>query len=163
MTKLLLGLAVIGFTTFIGYLCTRKYRKRKAFFTQFSDFNSRFLNEISYFKRPVVEFITKYSYNGEFDDLLQTYIKNINALILLEKRLQSDDFSFLNKDEKQLLIDYFSTLGKGNSATQTAYYNGIKEPINNIKLQTEKDNKRYGDLFIKLGFLCGLLILILIV
>ncbi len=163
MTKLLLGLAVIAFTTFIGYLLTKKYRKRKSFFSQFYDFNNRFLNEIAYFRRPVGEFIAKYPYNGEFNEFLKGYLKNINAPFGIETLLQTDDFSFITKDEKQLIIDYFSTLGKGGIATQTAYYNGVNETLKSVKLQTEQENKRYGDLFIKLGFLCGLFVLILII
>lgn len=163
MTKFLLGLCVIAFTTFIGYLLTKKHRKKKAFFTQFYDFNNRFLNEISYFKRPVGQFISRYTYKGEFDDLLKAYLKGINTPFFMENVLKSDDFSFLNKEEKVFLTDYFLTLGKGNSATQTAYYSGANEQLKLLKTQAERDNKRYGDLYIKLGFLCGLLILILIV
>ena len=163
MTKLLLGLAIIAFTTFVGYLLTKKYRKRKIFFTQFYDFNHRFLNEIAYFKRPVGEFISKYTYKGEFDELLKKYTKNISTPFFMENLLKTDDFSFLTSDEKRIVIDYFLTLGKGNTTTQTAYYNGVKESLNSLKIQSEKENKRYGDLFIKLGFLCGLFILILII
>ena len=163
MIKFLLGLSVVAFTTFIGYLLTKKYRRRKVFFTQFYDFNTRFLNEISYFKRPIVEFVSKYAYKGDFDDFLRGYIKNLSTPLRIEDLLKTDDFSFLNKDDKQFVFDYFLNLGKGNSNTQNTYYNGIKERLKSLKEQAEKEDKRYGDLFIKLGFLCGLLFLILII
>ena len=69
----------------------------------------------------------------------------------------------LKKEEKTVVFDYFFALGKGNAISQSAYFNGMKATLKTLTEGAEKENKRYGDLFIKLGFLCGLLILILIV
>jgi stage III sporulation protein AB len=163
MTKLFLGLAIIAFTTFCGYLLTKKHRKRHTFFTQFTEFNERFLSEIAYFKRPVGEFLAKKSYRGEFAEFLELYYKNIANPQAIQTALFTDDYAFLNKEEKTVIFDYFFSLGKGNAISQSAYFNGMKVTLKTLKENAEKDNKRYGDLFIKLGFLCGLLILILIV
>ena len=53
-------------------------------------------------------------------------------------------------------------LGKGDSASQKAYFSALKEPIGKMQLGAETAYKKYGDLYVKLGFLCGLLILILL-
>ena len=67
LIKFLLGIAIVAFTSFCGYLFSGKYRKRSLFFRQLNAFNERFLTEISYYRRPIGEFATRYSYKGEFN------------------------------------------------------------------------------------------------
>ena len=61
MTKFLLGVCIVAFTSFCGYFFAKKYAKRKLFLEQLKEFNDRFINEIGYYKRPLGEFISKYS------------------------------------------------------------------------------------------------------
>ena len=77
MNKILLGGIIVVFGGFCGYLCSKKLRKRAVFFRQFYDFNERFLNEIAYYRRPITEFIGEYRYRGEFDELIEIYLKNL--------------------------------------------------------------------------------------
>ena len=164
MLKFLSGIVVIAFTTFCGYLLARKYRQRKLFFTQLKEFNERFLNEIAYYRRPIGEFIAGYAYQGEFNGLLQGFFFNIGAHSPNDRRLfDLFEYTFLTKEEQSVVEDYFLMLGKGDSASQKSYFSSVKETLS--KLQTESENacKRYGDLYVKIGFLCGLLILILII
>ena len=59
LTKFFFGIAIIAFTTYCGYLLSKKYRRRKVFYEQFYTFNERFLNEITYYKRPLIEWISE--------------------------------------------------------------------------------------------------------
>lgn len=165
MTKFLLGVAIVAFTSFCGYVLTKKYRRRKLFFTQLREFNERFLNEISYYRRPIAEFSSKYVYKGEFNEFLQDFFSALGKkqTPFVKELLDDPRYDFLTNEEKGVLDDYFQMLGKGDSASQKAYFSSVKERL--AKLQTEADGayKRYGDLYVKLGFLCGLLILILII
>ena len=163
MTKFFLGIAIIAFTTFCGYVLSKKYRKRKLFFTQLHHFNERFLGELSYYRRPVGDFISKHAYKGDFNDFLSYYFENIENPSFFEENIDKTNFSFFTKDEKRFLCDYFPMLGKGNSATQKAYFSTAKSQLETLKKTAETDAKKYGDLYVKLGFLCGLLILILII
>lgn len=164
MLKVLVGIAIVGFTTLCGYLLSKKYRQRKQFFRQFKEFNERFLNEIAYYRRPIQEFATTYAYQGEFNELLQAFFVNLKERELNERKiLDLPTYSFLKEDEKLVISDYFLMLGKGDSASQKSYFSSIKEAL--IKYQNESNaaSKKYEDLYIKLGFLCGLFILILII
>lgn len=162
MTKFLLGLAIVAFTSFCGYVFTKKYRRRKLFFTQMHEFNERFLSEISYYRRPLGEFSSKYAYKGEFEEFLKIFFHNMDkgrpfSITLLDK----DTFYFLTNEEKAVLEDYFQMLGKGDSASQKAYFSSMKERLSKLRSEAIGAYKKYGDLYIKLGFLCGLFILIL--
>ena len=160
MIKFFLGVAIVAFTSFCGYLLAKKYRKRMLFFQEFYTFNERFLSEIAYYRRPVKEFISLYSYQGEFNDLLIDVFSEREENFLFTK---SDEYSFLKEDDKKRTEDYFFMLGKGDSASQKGYFSSIKEQLVSLRNEAESEAKRYGDLYIKIGFLCGLLILILIV
>ncbi len=163
MAKVLLGIAMIAFTTFCGYLLAKKYRKRKEFFNQLYDFNERFLNEIAYYRRPLKEFFSKYAYKGEFEKLLWIYSESIEAQKpMVEELFESAEFDFLRKEEKSVVGDYFNMLGKGDSASQKNYFSSIKNSLTALQTGAIQESKKYGDLFVKLGFLCGLLILILL-
>ena len=163
MVKLFLGISVIAFFSFCGYLFAKKYRKRKQFFIQLYEFNNRFLNEISYYRRPIQEFIFKYPYKGEFKLFIQLFSNNIHGAGMLYNDLEHEEFSFLKKEEKGILMDYFSMLGRGDSSSQKSYFSSVKEELIKRKNEADVEYKKYGDLYIKLGFLCGLLVLILIV
>ena len=162
MAKFLLGIAIVAFTSFLGYLLAKKYRKRKDFFVQFTLFNERFLSEISYRRRPLSEFFRKYAYKGEFLTVLQNFFDRIKSE-RQEPLTESGDFDFLTNEQKSVTEDYFLMLGRGDSSSQKAYFSAQKETLINLEKQAKTDCKRYGDLFVKIGFLCGLLILILII
>ncbi len=164
MTKVLLGIAIIAFTSFCGYYFTKKYRKRKRFFAEMKEFNERFISEISYYRRPLAEFFAAYSYKGEFNEFFTDYfqsIKNDDERAYKIRELELLDF--LKAEEKSVVEDYFQMLGKGDSASQKAYFSAMKERIQKLHGEAETDYKKYGDLYVKLGFLCGLFILILII
>lgn len=163
MAKFFLGIAIVAFTSFCGFLLARKYRQRKQFFTQLRDFNERFLTEINYYRRPLKEFASKYVYKGEFRLLLQEYFRGIDESFRALRVLESSDFSFLKKDEKSFVADYLQSLGKADSSSQKAYFSSVKDTLGKLYTEATENCKKYGDLYIKLGFLCGLLILILII
>jgi stage III sporulation protein AB len=161
--KILLGIAIVMFTGFCGFVFSKKYRLRKKFFAQLWEFNERFLSEITYFRRPLTEFVGKYAYEGEFGVVLNNYFQGLKEESEQNAELDFSDCSFLKTDEKSVLYDYFKSLGRGDSNAQKTYFSSAKEMLAKWKNQTETESKKYGDLYIKLGFLCGLLILILIV
>ena len=162
MTKFFLGIAIVAFTTFCGAVLAKKYRQRKLFFKQLKEFNERFLNEISYYRRPLGVFSQKYSYTGEFKEVLYGFLSIMDKSIITSDTLHLSVYTFLQKDDLIFIEDYFKMLGKGDSASQKTYFNSIKEPLTKLQTESEATCKKYGDLYIKIGFLCGLLILILI-
>ena len=163
LTKFFLGLAIIAFTTYCGYLFSKKHRKKKVFFQQFYLFNERFLNEITYYRRPLTEIILSDKYAAEFSLLLNSFLQSIkeNQAIWLQY-LHSLDFNFLTQEEKNEVENYFSCLGKGDVISQKNYFSSIQEKLKNKSGALEIKVKKIADLYVKLGFLCGLLILILI-
>ena len=162
MAKFLLGVAVVAFTTFCGYFLSRKYRRRKSFFEQFYAFNERFLSEISYYRRPLAEFVSRHDYAGEFKSYLDAFFEDLEEEGAGRERAVISSFAFLKAEEKRALEDYFLMLGKGDSLSQKGYFSSQKQGLQALREQSIVDCKRYVDLYVKVGFLCGLLILILL-
>lgn len=161
MTKFLFGVALVAFGSFCGYFLAKKYRQRKKFFAQLRVFNERFISEVSYYRRPIREFANSYAFQGEFHSLLLDFLQNMeqNGAPL---SIEWSKYSFLKKDEQAAVQDYFLMLGRGDSSSQKAYFSSVSGTISKWTSDANTAAKKYGDLYIKLGFLCGLFILILI-
>ena len=164
MWKFLLGILVVAFGSFCGRFLAKKYRQRKLFFSQLCAFNERFLTEISYYRRPIREFAIENSYHGEFNELIEEFLENMETASPTDRNLLGiADYVFLNEEEKKMIEDYFLMLGKGDSSSQKGYFSSIKDSLSKRASVATEECKRYGDLYLKIGFLCGLLVLILII
>lgn len=152
--KLFLGLVTIGFCVLLGYLAAGKYRARKAFYTQLAAFNGRYLNELSYSRRPLADFLTQFSYTGDFGVAVETFSR---------ERVVKGELAFLKKEERSYLQDYFGMLGKGDVRSQSGFFSAQSDALNAKKTESEKEAKTRGELYVKLGLLAGLAFVILII
>ena len=164
MEKIIFAVAIVIFTSFCGYLLAKKHRRKKLFFAQLNDFNEYFLNEIGYFRRPLGEFLRAHTYKGEFVLLLESYLQRLKeGETTLGFVFSIPELDFLTKEEKGEIDDYFNMLGKGDTTSQKTYFSSVKERLFVHRKRAEDAQNRYGDLYLKLGFLCGLFIVILII
>ena len=157
MIRFLLGIFIVLFTTFCGNLLARKYKRRKTFFQEAATFNEGFLEELVYTKRPFEEFCQKRHFVGEFSQLLSEELtrrarKRTTPLDLTE-------YTFLDRDERGFFSEYFSAFGRGDSLSQKGYFTQAGNRLQALKTKAEDDNKKYVELYTKMGFLCGLAIL----
>ena len=161
LIKILLCLTLLIFTSGVGYAFASKYRKRKVFFSQFYEFNQKFIQELSYSKRPIKDFIQAYPYKSEFLALLEVYRDNLGQDNLFNEYFSLNTFLIL--EEEKLISDYFHQLGKGDSESQKAFFVSRSKELEKIKDTTEKDYKKYAELYVKLGVLVGFAIIIVII
>lgn len=153
MAKLICGMLIVGFSTFIGWFSGVKYRKRKLYFIQLEVFNDRFLNELSYTRRPIVKFLSEQEFKGDFADDLHSYVSSGKKVY--ESYFLSEENDFVN--------GYLSIIGKGDAESQINYFTSVKGTLSEKRTEGENQCKKYSDLYFKLGFLAGLTILILLV
>ena len=164
MLKVIFGVAVVAIATAFGYLFSKKYRQRRRFFTQFREFNEQFIHEITYYRRPIKEFLSCHTYDREFDMVLQKYEAILSNNAFKNRELfDLSEYSFLNENEKTDITDYFMTIGTGDSASQKCYFLSMRERLSKYESDAISQGKKYENLYIELGFLCGLFILILII
>ena len=164
MLKIVFGIAIVIFSTACGYYLAKKYRQRRHFLRQLREFNEQFINEISYYRRPIKDFLSIHPFEGEFQGFLQEYARVLNETNQeAQGILNLSNYTFLRENEKVDIIDYFMMLGKGDSHSQKSYFFSMRERLAKREQEAVDEGNRYENLYIKLGFLCGLFILILII
>ena len=157
MAKLIVGIAIVIFTTFCGYLLSRKYRKRKLFFTEWDEFNERFLTELTYYRRPIIEWLGELPLRAEFGEIVEEFGKTtVSQGRETPFMWDGVDCYFLSAEEKRRITQYFSALGKGDSISQKNQFSAMKETLQSSRKKAEEEEKKYGDLYVKVGFLFGL-------
>ena len=161
MIKFIIGIAVVVFSTYIGRLFSRRYKRRKDFFQAFDSFNHRFLSELGYSKRPIGELCASIETKGEFFELVNTVIRQRTA----HRGTPADltQFHYLSQEEREFTREYFSIFGKGDTASQKGYFTQAGNSISSLKTKAEDEYKKYSDLYTKLGFLCGLAIMVILI
>ena len=152
--KIIICIAVIAFSTAVGYLLAGKYRARKKFYEQFCLFNKQYLNELSYTRKSLPDFLKEHEYTGDFAKAIKKCV---------EARDTSVNFSFLGKEERAACGNYFSMLGKGDALSQKSYFGAQTQVLEARYADEEKQAKSRSSLYVKLGLLAGLAIVILII
>ncbi|MBR7186262.1 MAG: stage III sporulation protein AB [Clostridia bacterium] len=152
--KLLLSALIIAFCVLLGWFAAEKYRARKKLFSQLAAFNERFLSELTFSRKPLSVFVKNCDYSGDF-------LKIVERAVLHEPLPLK--LSYLSKEEAGELEEYFTTLGRGDTASQFGYFAAKKGVLAECKATAEREEKSHGELYIKLGLLAGLAFVILIV
>ena len=153
MISYILYICIVLFLTYIGYFLSGKYRSAKKFYAAWERFHQIFLTEAGYTRRPLQEVIEKFRGQDEFGAFLAEYEKN---------HAWDGKMDFFTKEDNDFLREYFSCLGRTDFKAQKEYFDGAAKKLAAGRERTEKDALRYTDLYIKLGFLLGLIIVILL-
>ena len=160
MDKFIVGILIVVFTTYCGIFLSKKYKVRKVFFEEFYTFHLALFEELNFTKRPYEEFYAHRKYVGDFAVLLQEEAKR--RIDRKKLPLSLDSYTFLTQDEKKLITEYLSSIGAGDSLSHKAYFSRVENTLQNLKIKSIEECKKYVDLYLKMGFLLGLAILILL-
>ncbi len=150
-----LGVVCIAFCVFLGYFFSYKYTDRKNFYVNFYNFNQKLKSEVNFTKRTLISMVK------ELEGKQDGFSKVIYAKIIDEKEVIIKE-NYLTIDEKNSLYNYLDGLGNSDFYTQLKILESIDGELKDKKEKSIIDEKRYKILYIKLGFLCGLAILILL-
>ncbi len=150
--KIVLGIVLICLSTLLGYIMSGKFSLRKEFYNDFYNFNNKLKQEIS-FKQTTITNIIKNNDESDFYLVLNNYIKN-----------NSFDFDkqYLSKDEIEYLHNYLKILGTGDKQSQLEFLGKANESIMEKQKESTENEKKYIVLYIKLGFLIGLVLFVLV-
>lgn len=150
--KLLLAGLSVAFCTLLGYLAAEKYRARKRFFTAMNTFNEKYLSELRFSRKPLPVFLKENHFSGEFATMLTSY----------PERKTDVERYFLTAEERQQVKNYFEMLGRGDSHTQSGFFEAQQPQLAEAQKSCEKEAKERGALYLKLGLLAGFAFVILI-
>lgn len=151
--NIFLGLIVLTACTFIGYLLSKKFTKRKKFFSDFNTFNNLLIKEVAFSQTTIAKLVQNFSCSGDFIDCVDNFYKKNNITV---------KDNYLNADEIEFLTNYLNTIGASDKDSQIKYLDGALKVLDKMLNDSTNDEKRYRNLYIKLGFLFGLMAFIII-
>lgn len=149
---LFLGIILLILSTFVGYILSEKFSKRRAFYKNFRLFNTELEKEISFTKRTMLELIEGKKDN-DFSLIVFNYFNN-NVLDF--------NLSYLKVEELDFFKIYLKTIGSSNDISQLQYLTATNLEIDKRLSEAEANEKKYKTLYVKIGFLIGLILLIII-
>lgn len=163
--KIFLIAILILFALYLGYHCSKKYRKRQQFFQAMVMLCQKFDVEINYSKERVKNIIL--SLDDKQKNMLQgidkNYISFLNQETNLTKEALFQGISFIKEEEKDILFMFFKSLGRSDLEGQSKEIKNFIQRFDNLCKAAETDNKKYGSLSIKLGIIASLFVLILFI
>lgn len=130
----------MGLTTSIGVFLSAKKKKRMQIFSELYEFNEQLLINFK-FSRQTME---KVAQNFKFIPSV------LNGKILLDGK------------DGEVIGDYIYNLGKSDALSQIDYLNERKTSLLKLKDESFTDYKKYSALFVKIFFLLGVLMAVLL-
>ena len=161
--KYFLIIILIACSTYIGWGFSKYYVNRKNFFKEFVLLLDKLKLDISFSKDKITDIISGYdTKNKQIKTLLN------NFLIILETGNFEDDLLFKNinilkDDEKNNILLFFKSLGRFDMDNQTKQIEAFKQEFTVFEKNATSKNDKFGSLFVKLGFIVGILISLLVV
>lgn len=146
-----LGLMLLATSTFISYVLSDKYRKRKDFYKKFTIFNEKLISELNFSKKTLIEMISNLEDNSDFNKFLCKYVRNREIV---------ENINYLNSDEQGFFVNYITTIGNGDVVSQLNFVNSAKIEIEKNLNEAIENDKKYKILYLKIGFLIGLILLV---
>ncbi len=146
------GIIVLILSVILGVLLSSKYTKRKDFFLQFSLFNNRLQKEVSFSSASIGNITKNLSKEKDFNQLTADYFSGEKNLKIL---------SYLSKEENEYFSFYLQNIGLSDRETQLSFISKVEQELNEKVKVSEEEEKKYKSLYVKLGFLFGLIMLII--
>lgn len=153
--NLILAVCMLALGTCVGKLFSNRYSEKYKFYKSIYDFNCDLLREVCFFKNNVRSLCKKEYISSAFNDLIKMKGEGNNV---------SDKIpSYLSDVQKNDIIIYFDKLGKTDAAMQSMTCEGYKEKFANELSISLSEQKKYGNIYKKTGFLVGLIAFVIII
>lgn len=158
-----LYIIIISSCSYIGFGIADYYIKREKIFFEMSRFCEKLKADISFLLMPLEEILetAQEEYNTpvmtEMINICKNYIKQGTSLN--SKLLQTSFKSrYIVTEEKTLICNFFSMLGKSDEKTQIENIQNYNLRFKNAENICQKERKKYSPMSKKLGFLFGITI-----
>lgn len=133
-------MAVAGLTTSVGVFLSANKKKRMEVFGELYEFNEQLLINMKYSRQTL--------------DKISQNFKYIPEILLGKRVLDGDDGAFIG--------DYVESLGKSDALSQIDYLNERKADLLKRRDESLTDYKKYSSLYIKIFFMLGVLMAVML-
>lgn len=108
-------------------------------FSELYEFNDRLIMNLKFNKNPLDKVASDFKY-------MPTALKG---------------GKLLDGKDGEVISDYFLSLGKSDAMSQIDYLNGKKEQLQKFRDESQTNYKKYSSLYIKIFFMIGVLMAVL--
>ena len=158
--RILLGLIMVAMSTYLGYLFSLKYTTKKNFYCDFLTFHKKLKNEVSFSSNSVQSIVAmslERNAKSQFNSVLDCYFnKNSKKDFKLDKHVFSND-------DREYVEKYMENIGALDKKTQLEFLSSCDAEIKEKVDKCEINAKKYKSLCVKLGFLIGLIRMIILI
>ena len=141
-----------------GLVLSNRTRNRERYFAELLNLMDRLISDISFLQQPVDQILKMFECKSVH------LSKNISEYLDFT---QGCDFSFsgtvLTKREAEIIKDFFDRLGTLDLNSQLNELSAKRSLFAQFHAAAEKRNNSFGKAYIKLGFLAGLAVGILLI
>ena len=150
--NILIGILCVIVCSLIGKILSEKFQKRKDFFSELSNLNQKLKSEITFKQSSLRDII---------DNLNNETLKSYLVECVFNKNY-SINVVFLSNDENDFIKDYASNLGVFDRNSQLSFLTSVDAQIQTYYKTSREEEQKYRKLYIKLGFLFGLIIMVVV-
>lgn len=150
--NLVFGIIAIIVCVYFGYLLSDKFVKRKNFFYSFKIFNEKIETQIGFSNKSLLKIIDDTPIKDDFFHLITSIVKNIDDVNL----------KYVKKDEIDFIKGYIAQIMNTDQRTLKDLLHNYSSKITDKYETAVIDKKKYRSLYIKLSFLIGLVVLIIL-
>ena len=148
--------------TFVGYSFSKKYTKRKKFFSSLIFLADKLSLEINFSRERLKVLIEN------FDETNKKNLLGLDEKFVqyLDKKIELDGDIFqkiniLKPEEKDLILLFLKALGRSDVENQMKEIEGYISRFAEVKAVCDTEQKKYGSLSLKLGIDSGLFLAII--
>lgn len=163
MTKIILCVLVILFTTIVGFCISRLYKLKISLFLDLVNFCNAYEANLDYYQKTLEDFIIDFCQNSsyEFILLVESYFN-----LTIDKPRESFFYKIfsinLSNNQKSQIENLFNSLGKSDAVSQkkqlSTYKYYFKKELESAKCAYETKGKVCSKLGMILGFFLSVLI-----
>ncbi len=161
MKYLLLGV-IVAICGYIGYGLSKYYVSRVKLFNELINFAEKLDTDINFGKSKLLSIINNFKCNSkDLKKILEMY----KACLVENKAFTEDifkDVKILKDEEKHIMLNFFTELGKLDVFNQTKQIENSKIKFKEVLEFCSDEKKKYGTLYLKLGIILGLLIALIL-
>ena len=143
---------------FLGWLISNKFAESQTFWGKFAYKHEKIKAEISFSQNPLSEILYDKKENIEKQDGFSVMLHDCFKNGKITHKLK-----FLSEEEIRFIEKYFQSLGTTDKDSQINILKSMETEIKKYSEIADEKCKKYRPLYIKLGFLSGLVIFILVV
>ena len=158
MLKIVLGFISLFVFTYIGKIYSNKLKRGVLTLNDLCDFNDKVINSVDFYKDDILSLAKKTNYSSEFGNLLKKSNYKKDEIKYPPIQLKS-----LDKAKNAAICQYLNTIGKSDDKSQLEYLRKNKGIFEGWYFDSIKESKKLSPIYVKIGFLVGLVVFIILI